>query len=100
MVDPWDDIPRAASPGAMVVRLADPDHALEFSRGRDFNGRHVFLLQVEWPGGEPTKAPAFSGVDVKCEAESDRCTLSLTLLDRAKLDVFRPLCANLMHTTR
>lgn len=100
MPDQWDAIPKAATPGGRAEMLADPGHPLDFYRGRDFDGRHLFWLSVEWPGGDLPRCPTIAGMDVDCRPEGDRHQLCLTLRDAGQLEVFRALCANLMDATR
>jgi hypothetical protein len=101
MVDRWSDIPAASQPTGRTERLADSDHPLDFFMGRDFDGRHLFWLRAPWSGEDLPKSPTISGMDVECRPEgADLCNLSLTLRDSAQLEIFQPLCANLMQATR
>ena len=100
MPDPWAGISRPDHPGFSSGKRADPDHPLDFFYGKDFHGNHVFWLE----GGTACKAiprlPALGDIDtVLTETGVDRCRLSLTLRSDEQKDVFRALCANLMHAT-
>ncbi|WP_269514047.1 PD-(D/E)XK motif protein [Brevundimonas subvibrioides] len=100
MADQWDTIPRAAAAGSRTERLADPEHALDFFRGRDFEGRHLFWLSVDWQGDELPKCPTLSGIEAECQPEGAGTRLTLALRDSGQLEVFAALCANLMDATR
>jgi len=100
MTDLWNTIPRAAAEGSRTELLADPKHALDFFRGRDFDGRHLFWLKVAWQGGELPKCPTIAGVDVECLQEGGHTQLTLVLRDSAQLEIFSALCSNLMEATR
>jgi len=100
MRDPWDDIPRATGPGSRTARLADADHPLDFYRGRDFEGRHLFWLECDASGAPPTDVPRIGGINVELrEPKAGRWLLSLALRDSDQLEIFRPLCTNLLAAT-
>lgn len=100
MRDPWDDIPRASTPGARTARLADAEHPLDFHRGRDFEGRHLFWLECDATGSLPADLPRIGGIDIELHAPaSGRWFFGLALRDGEQLEIFRPLCANLMAAT-
>lgn len=100
MADPWDDIPKAQSPGNRTERLADAAHPLDFHRGRDFEGRHLFWLECDASGALPEDTPRISGIDIELRAPSPgRWFLGLALRDAEQLEIFRSLCTNLMAAT-
>lgn len=99
MIDPWD-IPRAQSQGNRTERLADPDHPLDFYRGRDFEGRYLFWLDCEAAGAPPVDLPRIGGVEIDLrQSTPERWFLGLALRDSNQLEIFRALCANLMTAT-
>lgn len=100
MRDPWHDIPHATSPGARTARLADADHPLDFYRGRDFEGRHLFWLECDANGTPPADLPRIGGIDIELhEPSPGRWSLGLALRDSDQLEIFSPLCTNLMVAT-
>jgi hypothetical protein len=100
MVDQWSAIPIAAAAGSRTELLADPGHAFDFFRGRDFEGRHLFWLNVDWRGDDLPNCPTLAGIDAECRPEGDHTQLTLVLRDSGQIDIFGALCANLMDATR
>lgn len=99
MSDPWD-IPGAHAPGNRTERLADPDHPLDFYRGRDFEGHYLFWLECDAAGSPPVEIPRIGGIEIDLRtAAPGRWFLGLALRDSNQLEIFRALCSNLMAAT-
>lgn len=99
MRDPWAEITPGIV-GSDNVRRADPEHPLDFRRGRDHGGRYVFSLEVAAPVEQLPKPPRLSEVDVVIEPAPGGSLLVLTLLDLTQSDIFRVLCRDLMNSTQ
>ena len=101
MSSAWQGISKSDHPDNWNERRADPEHPLNFFRGRDFRGRPMFMLKLfAYPGAE-TRPPQIEGIDIGIEQiVGGDWQLRLLLQDRAHEDIFGALCANLMEATR
>ena len=74
---------------------------LNFSRGKDHFGRHLFIFRVRENAEELAKFPKMAGIDVFYEfIDSGLWQLKLALKDAQQFDIFTALCTNLMEATR
>jgi len=97
----WDDIGSPSDPSTETIRRADKDHPLEFFRGKDHLGRHLFMFRIRNFDRKIEELPNLAGIDVVYELVSkDLWQLKLTLRDAQQSDIFAALCANLMEATR
>ena len=58
-IDPWDNLKQSAGSLSQIERRADPNHPIDFFRGRSSDGRYLFILKgVEnsWDKKFPTLA--------------------------------------------
>ena len=98
---PWNVIDTPSDPATEMIRRADPDHPLEFFRGKDHLGRHLFIFRVSENAEELSMPPELAGIDVFYEfIDSGLWQLKLALRDAQQFDIFTALCANLMEATR
>ncbi|MYB26854.1 MAG: PD-(D/E)XK motif protein [Candidatus Dadabacteria bacterium] len=98
---PWNLIDTPSDPAAEIIRRADPDHPLEFFRGKDHLGRHLFIFRISGDAEELARPPELAGIDVFYEfIDSGLWQLKLALRDAQQFDIFTALCANLMQATR
>ena len=96
----WRDIAPAADPHADNVRRASSTHPLEFFRGRNHAGQHIFALMAEDGCRELPKPPKLNGIDVSVERRpGGGARLVLTLEDRDQFEIFRALCGHLLDAT-
>lgn len=100
MTDQWSDISSSAHPGIDNVRRVETHYPLDFRRGKDFQGRYIFVL--EGPGDKVSlpAPPKLAGIDVSTDFNTTgSCRLVLTLLDRAQFEIFSVLCHDLLSAT-
>ncbi|MEQ8588594.1 MAG: PD-(D/E)XK motif protein [Thalassobaculaceae bacterium] len=96
----WSEIAVPTGPESEKFRRADRAHPFDFFRGRDFQGRHLFIFRSEVSDpGETLPNPEGIGV-VHEPADPGVWQLKLTLSDTNQADIFGALCANLMEATR
>jgi hypothetical protein len=82
------------------VRRVEIHHPLDFRRGRDFQGRYIFLLEGKADKASLPLPPKFAGIEVKVDDDGDgRCRLVLTLGDQSDFELFRVLCHDLLSAT-
>jgi hypothetical protein len=96
----WSEIALPKGPDTEKFRRADSAHPFDFFRGRDFQGRNLFIFRssVSDPG---ETLPNPEGISVVHEpADLGIWQLKLTLSDNNQADIFGALCANLMEATR
>lgn len=100
MHDPWDSILRPLHPDFESQKRADPQHPLDFFRGKDFSDRYVFSIEGAITIDLIPRVPPLSGISCGIhEQPSKRCRLVLTLMADDQKDIFRALCTNLMDAT-
>lgn len=100
MTDQWTEIAAAEHPGVDNVRLADPEHPLDFRRGRDFQGHYLFSLTAKIDQDAIPGFPSLSGIDASMvDADAGLSRLVLTLRDSGEAELFSALCTNLMRAT-
>ena len=100
MSDSWTDISPGPRAGAITLRRADADHPLDFFRGRDHQGRYLFMLQGDLATHAGAQFPRLSSMEIALSSDASGVwSLSITLLDTAHAEVFRALCSNLMEAT-
>jgi hypothetical protein len=101
VADAWSDISRSTDPELDNVRRADPQHALDFRRGRDFQGRYLFTLDGTCVRPEKREPPLIEGIDIGVAfGAADAFRLRMALIDRADVDLFQALTVDLMTFTR
>lgn len=97
----WQFIGLPTDSGAISVRRADPDHPLDFFRGKNFQGQHLFMFRVRASPGDLNGLPNPAGIDVAVEKIDEQLwQLRLSLKDAQQADIFSVLCTNLMEATR
>jgi hypothetical protein len=100
MSDQWSEIPSSSHPGVDNVRRVEMRYPLDFRRGRDFHGRHIFILEGMADKTTFPVTPKLGGIDVSTAFDAGgTCKLALTLLDHAYLEIFRVLCHDLLSAT-
>lgn len=97
----WDELKKPAHPSEETIRRADPGHRLDFFRGKDFLGRHMFMFRVPGPIAQAPPVPNTADIDTTFEqSEPDIYQLRLVLRNQDHADIFGSLCANLIEATR
>lgn len=100
MADQWSDISSSAHPGIDNVRRVETHYPLDFRRGRDFQGRYIFVLEGVGDKISLPAPPKLAGINVSTDFDgSGSCRLVLTLLDSAYFEIFRVLCHDLLSST-
>lgn len=100
MSDPWSEIPPSTHPGFNNVRRVEAEYPIDFRRGKDFNGRYIFVLEGSATADQLPKPPKIAGIDVAAVfGDTGSCHLTLTLLDSSSIDTFRSLCNDLLSST-
>jgi hypothetical protein len=88
-------------PGVDNVRRADAEHPLDFRRGRDFQGRYLFVLDGRGSINSVATAPSLEGVSIDLQEQpSSDFRLVLTLQRQDDIELFRALSLDLMSATR
>lgn len=101
VADAWSDISQSTDPELDNVRRADPQHALDFRRGRDFQGRYLFTLDGICVRPERRDAPPIEGIDIGVAfGAAEAFRLRMALVDRADVELFHALTLDLMAFTR
>jgi len=97
--DAWTDIPAGAIAGGRTERRADPNHPLDFYRGRDSFGRYLFVLKGnEIPDLEPL--PSLAGIVLKLVHPNEAPTeLVMELIDSEQVSIFRALVEDFLRST-
>lgn len=97
IIDDWSQIP-VPRDGTRNVSRWDPEHPLDFFRGRDADGNFALVLTAL---AETTpELPQISGIDIECKAAAEnRSELVLTLVDGEQAALFRALCRDLLEAT-
>ena len=99
-MDPWEEINTPPTPDTVALRLADPEHPLNFYRGKDYLGNFIFTFIGDFSLDDGLKLPKLTGIDVTAEQlEADRSQLTLSLISGGDEDIFRALCSNLIEAT-
>ena len=99
-MDPWEEISRPPEPDTVALRHADPEHPLNFYRGKDYQGNIIFRFIGQFTLDRGTKLPKLAGIDVSSEQLDDgKSQLTLGLISGGDEDIFRALCSNLMEAT-
>jgi hypothetical protein len=97
----WDELEKPAHPSEETIRRADSGHGLDFFRGKDFLGRHMFMFRVPGPVAQVPPVPNTADIDATFEQlEPNTCQLRLVLQNQDHADIFGCLCANLIEATR
>ena len=102
MSDQWDDIGPSDGPGKITLRRADPRHPLDLFRGRDHEGNYLFCFsgKGEFVPHEALNRLNFANLKITLESKEEGIwDFTLRLLDKAEVDIFRALCADLMKAT-
>ncbi|WP_170296020.1 PD-(D/E)XK motif protein [Azospirillum brasilense] len=100
MHDSWHDIRPSAHSTSINIRRADPEHPIDWFRGKDHLGFYLFLFQGPVGDAGSLKLPKLAGIEISpVPLDRSEWGLSLKLLDSSQLDIFRALCANLMEAT-
>ena len=99
--DPWNEVPKPSSPDREMLRRVDPEHELDFYRGRRFGGGYFLRLVVDSELPSPLVLPKLNNIAITMGLEaSGRCELTVALANPDYLELFRALCADLISTTR
>lgn len=97
----WAEISPSNAPDLDNVRRADPQHALDFRRGMDFQGRYLFTLSGSCVRSERRESPLIEGIDIGVVfGAADEFRLRMALIDRADVELFHALTLDLMDFTR
>ena len=97
----WDIIERPTHPSEEMIRRAEPEHGLDFFRGKDFQGRHIFMFRAPKPEGKAPEIQKLADIDTTFERFDNRTwQLKLILRNADHADIFGYLCANLIEYTR
>lgn len=101
MIDPWEEIGEVREEGRIRLRRADPNHPLDWYRGKDAAGRYLFILQVAGEETPRARLPVLDKVEVRIDPlEHNRWQLVLVLKEPSQGDIFRVLCSDMMEATR
>ena len=100
MTDLWERIAPSRDPEAINLRRADAQHPLDFFRGRDHDGRYLFVLKARTAPPRDIELPQLAHLELSLEPrDGDSWELCIKLLESSHADIFRALCANLMAAT-
>ena len=99
--DPWKEVPKPSSPDREMLRRVDPEHELDFYRGKRYGGGYFLRLVVDSEPPSPLVLPRLSNITVTLHSEpSGRCELTVTLTSPDYVELFRALSADLISSTR
>ena len=98
-IDPWDNLRQPVGSLSQIERRADPNHAIDFFRGRSSDGRYLFTLKGisnVWD----KKLPTLAGIDVRIGRDTPESqSLTLELSDNEMVSLFRALTRDLLQAT-
>lgn len=98
-IDPWDNLRQPIGSVSQIERRADPDHSIDFFRGRSTDGRYLFILKGIGNNWQK-KLPTLAGIDVQLGRDSpEQQRLTLQLSDNEMVSLFRALTRDLMQAT-
>lgn len=98
-IDPWDNLRQPVGSLSQIERRADPDHSIDFFRGRSSDGRYLFILKGIGNNWEK-KLPTLAGIKIRREPESrENQRITLELSDNEMVSLFRALTRDLLQAT-
>ena len=101
MNDPWQRIKPARRPEDLTLSRVDPEHPLDFFRGRDHLGNYVLCYQGRLDSKQDVSLPRFAIIELALDQLKDGSwQLVIRLTDKSHADNFRALCTNLMEATK
>lgn len=96
-IDDWQQIPVPRN-GTRNINRWDPEHPLDFFRGRDAEGN--FILVLAGVAETAAELPRIAGIDIESKPTQDgHSELILTLVDGEQAALFRALCRDLLDAT-
>lgn len=100
-IDQWREITKPSSTDQEILRRVEPEHELDFYRGRLFGGGYFLRLVVDSEPPSQVVLPKLSNITITLRSGlGGRSELTVTLTSLDYLELFRALCADLISSTR
>lgn len=100
-IDQWREVDEPSSSDREILRRVEPEHELDFYRGRLFGGGYFLRLVVDSQPPSQLVLPKLSNITITLRPGVDgRFELTVTLMNADYLELFRALCADLISSTR
>lgn len=99
--DPWQEIDEPSNADVETLRRVEPEHKLNFYRGKLFGGGYFLRLVINSKISYQPELPKLSNITTTLLQGFDgQSELTITLKNPNYVELFRVLCADLISSTR